>query len=135
LTYFPDLSPYRYHTFQPTPDPKLLNVGWLDPLVPFPKGPVDQSIVTKLLRLWQKPLNLCRRLHRCPFGTLEPPASSCAYPVHMYLEHKEVRVGNGEIRVAEKDRVVYAAPTLICHYIENHHYCPPLEFLDAVSKL
>jgi len=39
----------------------------------------------------------------------------------MYLEHKEVTVGNGEIRVAEKN-------------IDSHHYCP-LKFLDAVSKL
>jgi hypothetical protein len=53
----------------------------------------------------------------------------------MYLEHKEVTVANGEIRVAEKNKVVYAAPTLICHYIEGHPYCPPSEFLDAVSKL
>ena len=121
LTYFPDLSPYRYHSFQPKPDPKQLNVGWLGPLVPFPKGPVSQSIVTKLLRLCHKRVSLCRGLHRRPFGTLESPASSCAYPVHMYSEHIEVTVANSEIRVAGKNKVVHAAPTLICHYVENHY--------------
>jgi len=43
MTYFPDLSPYKYRTFQPHLDPKLLNVGWLDRSVPFNKGPVGQE--------------------------------------------------------------------------------------------
>jgi hypothetical protein len=45
----------------------------------------------------------------------------------------EQRSSNGEIRVAG-EQVVYAAPLLIIHYIEEHGYLPPAEFLEAVAK-
>ena len=134
MTYFADFSLYAYHTFQPVPDPKLLNIGWLDPRFPFIKGPVDSSVVGKLLQLCQKPVNLCRGWHHCPYGALESSLSPCPCPVRMHLE-SEVIVGNGEIRISGEDGVVYAAPTLLCHYIERHGYRPPVEFIQAVAKL
>jgi len=30
--------------------------------------------------------------------------------------------------------VVYAAPDLIYHYVVEHHYCPPDEFIQAVLE-
>jgi len=39
----------------------------------------------------------------------------------------------GEIRV-DGHGVNYAAPTLIVHYIENHKYRPPDEFIEAVIR-
>ena len=37
-----------------------------------------------------------------------------------------------EIRVRGDERTVYAAPTLIVHYVEAHRYRPPEEFIAAV---
>jgi hypothetical protein len=135
MTYFADLTPYGYHTFQPIPDPKLLNVGWLDASVPFAKGPVDALVVPKLLLLRRSPVNLYRGWQGCPFGQLESPPSPCPYPVSMLIGIEEISLANGEIRVPSENGIVYAAPTLICHYIDRHRYCPPNEFLMAVSKL
>jgi hypothetical protein len=53
----------------------------------------------------------------------------------MLIGIEEISLGNGEIRVPSENGIVYAAPTLICHYIDRHRYCPPNEFLMAVSKL
>ena len=39
--------------------------------------------------------------------------------------------GNGEIWVV-KGETLYIAPYLIIHYIEEHNYQPPEEFIDAV---
>jgi hypothetical protein len=30
--------------------------------------------------------------------------------------------------------VIFAAPVLIVHYIEEHNYLPPAQFLEAVAK-
>lgn len=40
-------------------------------------------------------------------------------------------LGSAEIRVFSDD-VVYAAPNLIYHYVKDHHYKPPAEFVRAL---
>ena len=47
---------------------------------------------------------------------------------------RPVWLGNGEIRVTGEDGTVYAAPTMIAHYVAEHHYLPPQEFVDAVLR-
>lgn len=42
-------------------------------------------------------------------------------------------LGSGEIRVFNSAGDVFAAPNLIYHYILQHHYRPPDEFLRAVE--
>ena len=44
----------------------------------------------------------------------------------------DVRLGNGEIRVAGPDDLTYRAPTLIYHCVTVHDYHPPDEFIAAV---
>jgi hypothetical protein len=41
--------------------------------------------------------------------------------------------GTGEIRVAYEG-VTFAAPVLIVHYIEEHGYLPPTQFLAALEE-
>lgn len=53
----------------------------------------------------------------------------------MVVDAREITLGNGEIRVAGKGSVVYAAPTLICHYIGGHAYQPPAQFLESADLL
>jgi hypothetical protein len=72
-------------------------------------------------------VQLTRGFHRCDFCEV--------FPMFMTVDGEGISLGNGEIRVAGTDGKVYAAPTLICHYIAGHQYCPPREFLDAVDAL
>jgi hypothetical protein len=37
-------------------------------------------------------------------------------------------------RASGQNGIVYAAPTLICHYGQRHGYCPPAEFLEALRN-
>ncbi len=39
--------------------------------------------------------------------------------------------GSAEIRI-QGNGVVYAAPTLIAHYVAVHRYAPPPEFIDSL---
>ena len=38
------------------------------------------------------------------------------------------------IRVFGKDGLIYAAPTLLYHYVSVHHYRPPDEFVRALNE-
>ena len=42
------------------------------------------------------------------------------------------RSGNGEIRVCSRLGVTYVAPALVWHYVAEHQYQPPQEFIEAV---
>ena len=126
MAYIPDLEPYTYHLDQrKQPDPKMLAVGWLDPSVPYKKGTVEQEILKILVDLKRRPVNLTRGFHICPYCEYDVPINPFVYPN---------RRGNGEIRVGGENGIVYASPVLICHYIEQHEYLPPIQFLDAVRK-
>ncbi|MEJ7786715.1 MAG: hypothetical protein WKF96_18085 [Solirubrobacteraceae bacterium] len=52
--------------------------------------------------------------------------------VRMQCGLRPVRLRNGEIRVTGEDGTVYAAPTMIAHYVAEHDYLPPQEFVDAL---
>lgn len=110
--------------------PSLLNVGWLSRWHSFEKGPVDGSVLEKLLRLCQTRVRLTRGFHRCEMCEVFPNT-----PNTMVVDGQEIALGNGEIRIPGKGAIVYAAPTLICHYIGDHEYRPPQQFLDAVGVL
>jgi hypothetical protein len=40
--------------------------------------------------------------------------------------------GNGEIRVRAANGITYVAPVLVLHYVVEHGYLPPQEFIEAV---
>jgi hypothetical protein len=44
-----------------------------------------------------------------------------------------VTVGDAEIRVGAEDGTWLVAPTLVLHYVTDHAYAPPPEFIEAVA--
>lgn len=126
MTYFADLSPYSYW---PTGGENAVNVGWLDGAHEFPTGEVPEGVVSALLRLALKDMvNRTRGFHRCELCT-EPD-----YPVKMEVDGQELALGSAEVRVKGTDGTVYAAPTLIAHYISEHGYRPPAPFVEALLE-
>jgi hypothetical protein len=113
MSFFPDLTPYTY--FHPEEDPPgTVNVGWLDADHPFPTGRTGKAFRARLGKLCERRVKRTRGRFPCPFCTgRDRPASS------------------SEMRVAAGDRV-YAAPSLVHHYVVAHDYRPPDEFVAAV---
>jgi hypothetical protein len=113
VAFFEDLTPYTY--FHPEEEaPGTVNIGWLDPDHPFPTGPTSEAFRAKLGRLCERRVKRTRGFHPCHFCKgRERPASS------------------SEMRVAAGGRV-YAAPSLVQHYVAAHGYRPPDEFIAAV---
>ena len=116
MAYYEDLSTYRYFN-----EDVALNIGWLSKEHPFPTGSVPEELLPKLAACLDYPVNQTRGLHGCDF---------CEDAFSYYEENS--RVGSAEFRIFAEDGTVYAAPTLLHHYIEKHNYRPPQAFIDAV---
>jgi len=119
MSYFTDLT---RHTYSPTGDDLVLNVGWLDIAHPFPIGETSAEFRSLLCTLCKSPMILHRGFHSCQFC----PKENDWPPIH------PERRGNGQIRVKDKEGIWYAAPTMINHYVVEHAYRPPDDFIKAV---
>lgn len=105
-------------------------MGWLDPLAPFPIGVPDNALIEKLFFLADtQAANVMRILGRCVL---------CGAEVYPALATRENQIlGCAEIwvpSILDPSRVL-AAPDLIIHYIEVHHYQPPEEFIKSVAAV
>ena len=128
MAFFPDLSPYTY--FPLVRGQRMLNVGWLGAGEPFATGPFPADLLACILDLCRSTVNETLGFHECE---LCPPPREGSLLVG--LGGARVALGNGEIHVEGDNGIVYAAPTLIYHYIRDHDYRPPHEFTEALRAL
>jgi hypothetical protein len=139
VAYFADLTPYAYgHSDQDIiwyddgtltyrPQYERRNIGWLDPSQPFDQGPVPDWFADALLNVIRNPtVNLSRGVHDCEFC---PPGTAITYPGPGV---KSLAID--EIRVPAEPGVMFAAPSLVWHYVIAHDYRPPVEFVEAVRR-
>src|SRR5262245_47403847 len=127
MAYFEDLSPYEY--FPDRGESDILNVGWLSRDHEFARGPVPLAFVDELHR-FAKLHVLTAGKHVCEFCV--PPLDVISMDQRYEAVWEYFRSGNGEIRVAAADGTVYSAPALLLHYVSEHQYRPPQQFIDAV---
>jgi|SRR5208283_1275721 len=127
MAYFEDLSDYTYHnSFFYRPNTR--NVGWLGLGHDFPKLTPSEETLDLVWEHCKISIAQMRGIHHCEFCAGPPPQ---IYAVRNGLK---LSLGSSEIRVLSKDGYIYAAPSLICHYIRSHHYKPPDEFLHALVE-
>ena len=127
MTYFKDLTPYTY-----TQVDQSLNIGWLSVSEEYVIGETSLEFKEKLRQfcLDENVIKIMRGFQECEFCGLSSTDWARTHP--SYGENsKWMSIGDGEIRVIG-DGVIYAAPALIYHYIVEHQYQPPQEFIDAV---
>lgn len=132
--YFQDLTPYKYLKGRPS----ALNVGWLDSAHPFARGSVLDGSIARLRSLAHQPVNRTRGFYACQFCDFAPAVAGSAQAAlsARYQQWQDVgALSSAEIRVVGGDGKVFAAPMLICHYVEAHGYLPPAEFVEAVTEM
>ena len=127
--YYPDLTPYEYIPLEDTTG-TLLNIGWLSSEEKYPQGQVDEILIKKIGVIGETLINSTRGFHQCEF--CQPYSYGCR---KITIDSKELFLGSAEIRVKGNDGKTYASPNLICHYIKDHNYLPPQEFLDALKNV
>lgn len=126
MAWFADLSPYTYFSGYEN----CLNIGWLERDHAFHRGPVLPAFAAELRRLSKDVVNQTRDLHRCQFCI--PPDD----PIGSLPECGQVwwaeRSSSNEVHVVGETGITFAAPSLLMHYISEHQYQPPEEFIKAV---
>jgi len=125
--FYPDLTPYTFLAL--SPNPNLLNVGWLDEQHDFPRGEVPPAVLDRLLERCANPVNRARGYHQTPL------IKSYRYGYPVILGNQELVLGGAEIRIPGKCGITYACPDLIYLYMRDCSYLPPDEFLAAVNSL
>lgn len=124
MSYFEDLTPYTYQSSAVIDG--TVNVGWLDIAFPYSRGKVSEEFLDKLWDFLHVRLVILRGPQSCYF---------CSPPEILYIAQRngeDIKLGFGEIRVLGENGRIYAAPTLVYHYIVAHEYQPPEEFIQAV---
>lgn len=132
--FYPDGSSYQH--FLSVPADGVKTVGWLGSENEFTRGAVPKEFIDKLL------LILCTRTetfdaHACVLRGIEP-CGLC----HRTIECKCARegkpgmfLGMSELWIPTDHGRLFAAPSLVLHYIAEHQYRPPDDFIEAVNAV
>lgn len=154
MTYYPDL--YLFDR-----DPETRKIGWLDADHGYSKAVPSEELLDALWQFAKAPVcgtrgfhecELCPRapdyhdriedirarmrdpndpLHRTAMRDIPWPQDERRQSVEAERGGERLLLGTAEIRAYGANGVLYAAPTLIYHYVAMHHYQPPDEFVRA----
>jgi hypothetical protein len=151
MAYYPDLTLYEYFAHN---EASTQNVGWLERGHEFERVAPSEETLGLLWGFCTVSVMQSRGIHECDL---------CPTPrtVHAVRNGVKLLLGTSEIRVFSKDGgtpllrrrlpkmgasgllllrgsavpySIFAAPTLIYHYVRTHHYKPPDEFLWALRE-
>jgi hypothetical protein len=126
MAYYEDLSEYTYHMssfFRPG----TKNVGWLALGHEFGKEEPAEETLDRLWSFCKVSVAQMRGIHECEF-------CSDGHSYNAERNGERLLLGTSEIRVFSRTGEIYAAPTLIYHYMKFHNYRPPDEFVRALYE-
>ena len=117
MSFFPDLG-------QITPvawGEHVRAVGWLHPDHPFPQGEVPAEFVTRLKKY---------------VAQSGASAEALYFGAFMGFHTCELCGRSHGVRNfgVLGDDVLFVAPEMVVHYVEEHGYCPPAEFIASVLR-
>lgn len=131
MTYYKDLSNYTYHS--DGIGENVLNIGWLEKGREFnleKNSATSLKLVNQLWKTWENRCVRTRGFHECEF------CDGQASPLKLRAPNGNIcSIGSAEFRVLGRDGVVYAAPDMLLHYILEHNYQPPQDFVDSVLNI
>ena len=127
MSYYEDLTPYIYYDLRFS-RPQTVNVGWLSADCTFPVFVPQEELLDAVWNYCTVSVASMRGRHLCDFCSNTPDLQN--------YERKGERLalGAAEIRVFSDDGKIYAAPNLICYYIDFQHYQLPRKFLEALAR-
>lgn len=99
----------------------------------FRVGETSEAFKRSLIRIIQShPRARTRGWHSCTL----PHAHDIhiPYPYVIEVDSQKIPLGSAEVRVIDSGGQVLIAPDLVYHYVADHHYLPPKEFIEAVIQ-
>lgn len=121
---YADLSPHRSSGRVP-----VLAVGWRRDVPEVCTGDVPESFIERLWVFCNCPSYLWSGAIGCVF--CDPSSDN---PIEVVYRNQPVLLGLGEIRVFGCNGRIFASPDMIFHYVSDHKYKPPDEFINAVMN-
>lgn len=105
-------------------------IGWLGPTHKYNTGHLESQFLSKLFAIFRREqVRLVRGINTCHLCPHQDDGR-----VYFSMDGFEKLLGISEIWIPnESFDKVFAAPSLILHYIDTHNYRPPQEFVDAVN--
>jgi hypothetical protein len=125
MAIFDDLTEYTY--FSEFARPGTKNIGWLGEATDFELASHPDNVLELVWDACGISIAQTRGFHLCPF--CQKFSANRAQ-----RGSQSLLLGTSEIRIFSKARDIYAAPTLIYHYMAAHSYSPPKEFLTALIE-
>ena len=116
---------------------ELCAVGWLGDFVPS-EGETPDECISALWEAYESNNVLSdgtSGFHNCELchGDNAWYPGGKVGPIVKWRETELQVMGHGHFLI-QTDELVYLAPVLILHYIINHKYRPPDEFIEAVNR-
>ena len=107
----------------------LLAVGWLATGTEFEKGSVPLKLIEMLKELAFMPNLATLGIHPCDFCDNDPDFVAL-------IDEKGWRhsLGSSVSYVADGKKA-FVVPNLIYHYVKDHDYLPPQEFIDTLFNM
>lgn len=130
MTHYEDLTAYQYFEESIPAGVVAVNVGWLEPGEEYVRGDVPDGFIDALAVIVRDSCQMrTRGWHGCqlPHGAHEE-----SYPITVDVGGRKVSLGSAEVRVVAKSGEWMIAPNLVLHYVSNHSYRPPTDFIEAV---
>ncbi len=136
--YFPDMSPYSYGTWyreQSIAFQEVRTIGWLKQGFTYSKGKVGDRFLQKLQQMYQSPrvhIRGMRGYHQCDLcdpSLANKDQQSASSPQQIWRGSSELWIPS-----SMSSQLIYAAPSMIRHYIIAHEYRPPDEFIQSVQE-
>lgn len=127
--FFEDLSPY------PSSDDlsnQVKCIGWLSKKHGYSKGKLDDKSFQLLENFIAINVNQKRGVHGCEF--CKRTDHKINFQTIYEFRKKFVILGDSELVVFNKSGDAFVAPNLIVHYIKEHSYLPPREFIEALYE-
>lgn len=125
VTYINDLAEYTYGRGVHW-RPVTKAIGWLDRDHSFETALPEEELLALIWQFCRVSVAQSRGLHNCQF------CPTTASPT-VERNGEAMILGTAEIRVFGECDAIYAAPTLLYHYVAAHHYKPPEEFVRAMK--
>jgi hypothetical protein len=128
MRYHADLTPYAFVHGKEKCYKGELHIGWLDSKHAFEKGDVPTGFLDRLWLFNSSPTALNRGIDIvCDLCDVIKNK-----PFIIRYANEDIVIGFGQIRVFGTNGKVYAAPDAIFHFVTEHSYKPPEEFVEAV---
>lgn len=137
VTWIADLAPCTYLDGLYETD-RLAAVGWLGAGHDFASGPVPLGVLDRLAQLLQKPFQrgFFGGFHVCDLGCRQTDGERpWRHMSATTVGGLQVSGGWANLLVpVPAEGIVYAAPSMIVHYMVDHGYRPPDPFCGAVLR-